>query len=80
MSFIRLAQVAALAVLLIVGAGSVSVESADCNDESFICASGSPWYRASEVKIRLSSTLGSPVSLADTAVHKKNLSTAVILR
>lgn len=49
------AQIAVLATILVVGAGAASVESADCNDESFICAAGSPWYQASESKIRVSS-------------------------
>lgn len=55
MSFVMRAQITALAAILVVGAGAASVESTDCDDESFICAKGSPWYQATEATIRISS-------------------------
>ena len=56
MRFIIRAQIVAVAaILVVVSASPASVESADCNDELFICAAGSPWYQASEARIRLSS-------------------------
>ena len=49
-------QISTLAAILFVAAYAGSVESWDCNDKSFICAAGSPWYQATEANIRVSST------------------------
>ena len=55
MSVIVRVQIAAVAAILIVSAGAVSAQSTGgCGDESVICAAGSPWNRANEAKLRVS--------------------------